>query len=538
MSVLSTNFYHLLGDNLPTRPSKVAIIDPLQSYTYVELATEVEFYATYFEAHSVAPGDRVVISLRKSVAEVAAMFAASKIGAAIVNANAQLTGEQLSYVVRDSTAKIAVVDKPGAKKISDCDIGDAGLLIISDSENGKEFAEWRLRSSGQTAGEITRLDTELAMIIYTSGSTGRPKGVMLSHRNIIMGARCVARYLGLNESDRLLSVLPYSFDYGLNQLTTMMLLGGTIVHQPVPMPAEVVKTAHRHNVTGLAAVPPLWGQIARSLKARPVELPSLRRVTNTGGKIPDNILKLLPEVFPGVEIYLMYGLTEAFRSTYLEPKKFEEKMGSIGQAIPGVEVYVIKSDGGLAVAGEEGELVHRGPLISMGYWGQPEATQEKIRPSPALASIIGDEPVVHSGDIVRLDADGDLWFVGRNNAMIKTGSGFRISPEEIEELVHASKMVSEVVAFGVDDDDDDTGEVVQIAVTAQTNFDLSALVLHCRMKMPAYMVPSSIHVWKSPMPRASSGKIDRTAVIHQAKRKLSPTEPKVIIDQVVHSAGQ
>ena len=536
MSVLSTNFYHLLGDSVTAHPNKIAVIDPLQQYSYSELAIEVELFATYFAYHSVSVGDRIVISLRKSAAEVAAMFAASKVGAVIVNANAQLTGEQLSYVVTDSAATMVVVDKAGAKKISDCDIGDARLLVISDTENGKEFAEWRSRSNGQTAREVARLDTELAMIIYTSGSTGRPKGVMLSHRNIIMGARCVARYLGLSEDDRLLSVLPYSFDYGLNQLTTMMLLGGTIVHQPVPMPAEVINTVRRHNVTGLAAVPPLWGQIARSLEARPIELPSLRRLTNTGGKIPDNVLRLLPKVFPGAEIYLMYGLTEAFRSTYLEPKKFETKMGSIGQAIPGVEVYVIKSDGSLAEAGEEGELIHRGPLISLGYWNKPEATQEKIRPCPALASIIGDEPVVYSGDIVRMDAEGDLWFVGRNNAMIKTGSGFRISPEEIEELVYASKLVSEVVAFGVDDDV--LGGVVHVAVTGHDDFDLAALRVHCRRSMPAYMVPSSIHVWRSPMPRASSGKIDRTAVVHQAKRKFSPTEPKMIIDQVKTHAGQ
>ncbi|MEM7749120.1 MAG: AMP-binding protein [Pseudomonadota bacterium] len=536
MSVLSTSFYHLLGDNLSARPNKVALIDPLQSYTYSELAIEVELYATYFEAHSVSAGDRIVISLRKSVAEVAAMFAASKVGAVIVNANAQLTGEQLSYVVRDSAAKIVVVDKAGASKISGNNIGDAHLLVISNADNGQEFAAWRSRASGQSTREVTRLDTELAMIIYTSGSTGRPKGVMLSHRNIIMGARCVARYLKLGEDDRLLSVLPYSFDYGLNQLTTMMLLGGTIVHQPVPMPAEVINTVRRHNVTGLAAVPPLWSQIARLLESRPMELPSLRRLTNTGGKIPDNILKLLPKVFPGVDFFLMYGLTEAFRSTYLEPAKFETKMGAIGRAIPGAEVYVIKSDGNLADPGEEGELVHRGPLISLGYWKQPEATQEKIRPCPALSNIIGDEPVVYSGDIVRLDADGDLWFVGRNNAMIKTGSGFRISPEEIEELVYASRMVSEAVAFGVDDDV--TGGVVHVAVTTQENFDLAALTVHCRKKMPAYMVPSSIHVWTSPMPRASSGKIDRTAVIHQAKRKLAPTEQKVIVDELAGRAGQ
>lgn len=200
----------------------------------------------------------------------------------------------------------------------------------------------------------------------------------------------------------------------------MLLTGGTVVHQPLTMPAEIIRMAQAESVTGIAGVPPLWNQIVRLLVDRPTELPALRRITNTGGKIPPNILELLPQVFPGVDIYLMYGLTEAFRSTYLPPSKFAAKMGSIGRQIPNAQVFAIKHGEGVAGPGEQGELVHAGPLVSMGYWEKPEVTAQKIRPCPELAHLLGDEPVVWSGDLVRVDQDGDLWFVSRMDEMIKT----------------------------------------------------------------------------------------------------------------------
>ena len=250
----------------------------------------------------------------------------------------------------------------------------------------------------------------------------------------------------------------------------------------------------------------------------PTALPSLRRITNSGGKIPLNVLERMPAVFPGVDIVLMYGLTESFRSTWLEPRKFAAKMGAIGRAIPGAEVYVVRPEGGIAGPGEQGELVHRGPLVSMGYWGQPDATAEKIRPCPALSEVIGDEPVVWSGDTVRVDDDGDLWFVARADAMIKT-SGFRLSPDEVEDLVCRSGLVADAVAFGVDDDD--LGQVVHVAVTALPDFDVDALTRHCRRTMPHYMVPRRFHVWTAAMPRTASGKLARPEIVAQCRNWLA-----------------
>ena len=519
MNALTTTFYQLLADNLDVRPDKQALVDRGRAVTYGELSADVDRIAGFLSVHGVRPGDRVIVHLRKGIAEVAAMFAVAKVGAVIVNVNTQWTVAQLAYVADDCRARLLIVEPRTAAALAAGPLpaSVARVLVAGAAPTRDGFDDWGAVAASPEAAEVTPLDTELAMIIYTSGSTGRPKGVMLSHRNLVAGARSVARYLRLGEDDRLLSVLPYSFDYGLNQLTTMMLLGGTVIHQPVAMAAEIVEAVAREGATGLAAVPPLWGQIVRLLDGRPTALPTLRRITNSGGRIPLNVLERMPAVFPGVEVFLMYGLTEAFRSTYLPPERFATKMGSIGRAIPGAEVYVIKAGEGVAGPGEEGELVHRGALVSLGYWQRPEITREKIRPCPELAPLIGDEPVVYSGDTVRMDADGDLWFVARNDAMIKT-SGFRLSPDEVEDLICRSGMVGDAVAFGVCDDE--LGEVVHVAVTPLAGYDEHALLRHCRLIMPHYMLPRCIHLWTDAMPRTASGKLARPEVVNHCRQIL------------------
>jgi acyl-CoA synthetase (AMP-forming)/AMP-acid ligase II len=514
-NALSTTLYQLFADNLPARAEKVALVDPDARVTYGALAAEVDRIAAYLGAWRLPPGERVIVQLRKGAAEVAAMLAIAKVGGVVVNVNTQWTPEQLAFVAEDCAARVMILEPRAADGLARTGLpGSVARVLVHGAAPGLPgYHDWAALPPARATAETPRLDTDLAMIIYTSGSTGRPKGVMLSHRNLLAGARSVARYLRLTEDDRLLGVLPYSFDYGLNQLTTMLLLGGTVVHQPVALATEVVATMAREEVTGVAAVPPLWSQITRLLLQRPRLFPSLRRVTNSGGKIPLNILEGMRDVFAGTDIYLMYGLTESFRSTFLAPELFATKMGAVGRAIPGAEVYVIKPGGGIAGPGEQGELVHRGPLVSLGYWNRPEATEAKLRACPDLAPLIGDEKVVHSGDTVRLDADGDLWFVGRADAMIKT-SGFRLSPDEVEDLVCRSGLVGDAVAFGVVDDE--FGQVVHVAVTPLPGFEVAALLSYCRAAMPGYMVPRRVHVWPDAMPRTASGKLARPEVIQRS----------------------
>lgn len=519
---MAQSVYRLLADNLPLRASKVALIDADsgRSATYGQLSKEVDLIADFLVGAGVSSGDRVIVHVRKGIFEVTAMLAASKIGAVVVNVNVQWTAEQLAYVAADCEAKALIIGREALRNLGHLPrsvqrilvMGAKGVAIPDGCEDASALAP-----TGQAREQVIR-NSDLAMIIYTSGSTGLPKGVMLTHANICIGADSVISYLQLGEDDRLLSVLPYSFDAGLNQLTTMLRTGGSVVHQPIALSSELIRAVQTYGVTGFAGVPPLWSQVVRFLDEARSPLPSLRLITNTGGKIAPNILERMPAVFPGVAIYLMYGLTEAFRSTFLKPEKFSRKMGSIGQAIPNAQVYVIKHGHGRAAPGEQGELVHAGPLVSLGYWGKPELTRQKIRPCPELADLLGDTPVVYSGDLVRIDQDGDLWFVGRMDDMIKT-SGFRLSPTEVEDLVFRSDLATDVVAFGVEDDD--LGQVVHVALTPLGDFSEAALMAHCRRVMPHYMIPRRVYTWSGAMPRTSSGKLDRPQIISRCKAPAS-----------------
>jgi acyl-CoA ligase (AMP-forming) (exosortase A-associated) len=503
-------------DSVLERP---AVVAREGTVSYGALAASVELLADRLWALGVRRGDRVLVHLAKSSEEICAMFACWRIGAVAVNVNVQWTLAQLCFVADDAGARVLLCDARRALELGASGRHSLERVIVKGACPAYSgFEPWPSARTERFARPRV-LDCDLAAILYTSGSTGAPKGVMLSHLNLLLGARSVARYLDMRASDRVLSLLPLSFDYGLNQLLTAFLLGATLVLAPIAMPSELVKTLLSERVTGFAAVPPVWSQVVRYLREVKTELPALRYLTNSGGKIPESTLRALPELFPGARIYLMYGLTEAFRSTYLEPERFQQKLGAIGQAIPNVEVFVVKAGRGLAGPGEEGELVHRGSLISAGYWNRPAATAAKIRVCPELAPLLGDEKVVYSGDTVRVDEDGDLWFVGRADTMIKS-MGFRLSPTEVEEIVHQSGLVQEAVAFGVEDEL--AGQVVHVCVAAGTrDVDHDALMAHCRAHMPHYMLPRRIHGWPSEMPRTASGKIDVPAVVRVLRARLA-----------------
>jgi acyl-CoA ligase (AMP-forming) (exosortase A-associated) len=520
LSPVPSSVHDLLTRNLDGGEGRVAIVEPASSITYGELDRRAAALAAWLEARGVGRGDRVVIHLQKSIEEVVATFASARLGAIFVNVHPARTLEQLLYAVADSGARVVCVDARRASEMARRGLPDAIEHVLvrgNRAPQSPRFAAWNSLPEGGVAPIARVDDDEPAAILYTSGSTGKPKGVVLSHGNVLEGARSVASYLGNHRDDKLLSVLPFSFDYGLNQLTTMCLVGGSLV-LGVAMASEIAKAVVTHRCTGLAAVPPLWIPIVRHLEATGARMPSLRYVTNSGGAIPSGVLRSMPEVLGRAEIFLMYGLTEAFRSTYLPPALFFDKMGSIGKAIPGAEVFVI-NERGVAGPGEEGELVHRGPLVSLGYWGKPEATADKIKPCRALRELIGDEKVCFSGDRVRVDEDGFLWFVSRADAMIKC-SGHRISPTEVEDVVYESKIVGDCVAFGVKDEE--LGEVVHVAVAglegAAERIGEAQIIDFCRRNLPSFMVPARVHVFARPLPRNANGKLDRPAIVLEATR--------------------
>jgi acyl-CoA synthetase (AMP-forming)/AMP-acid ligase II len=304
-----------------------------------------------------------------------------------------------------------------------------------------------------------------------------------------------------------------SFDAGFSQLTTAFHTGARVVLLNYLMPRDVLKAMEREGVTGLTAVPPLYIQLAQ------LEWPAaindkLRYFANTGGRMPRETLTVLRQRVPSAKPFLMYGLTEAFRSTYLPPEEVDRRPDSIGKAIPNAEILVLREDGSPCGPEEPGELVHRGALVGMGYWNDAEKTAEryKLLASDAPGRQPGlqlPEYAVFSGDTVRMDADGFLYFIGRRDEMMKT-SGYRVSPTEVEEILYATHMVGECIAFGVDHPA--LGQAIHVIATPAAPpgvIDLNALMSACRARMPAYMVPASIEPVAGPLPRNPNGKIDR-----------------------------
>ncbi|MGB5712417.1 MAG: AMP-binding protein, partial [Waterburya sp.] len=349
-------------------------------------------------------------------------------------------------------------------------------------------------------------------LIYTSGSTGKPKGVMLNHAQIMAGSSIVCEYLKITESDRILAVLPFSFDAGLNQLITAFQQGSTLVLISFTFAREIVQTLIAEKITALAGVPTLWGLMVQPRSSLTKnQFPHLRYITNTGGKMPQSVLATLRQCLSDTEIYLMYGLTEAFRSTYLPPEQIDLRPNSIGKAIPNTEILVVNDDGQPCKPGEVGELIHHGPTVSLGYWGQPDLTAQRLRDHPFHPPEIGNqERVCYSGDLVKMDEEGFLYFISRRDTMIKS-SGFRISPTEVEEVLMTSNKLQAAAVIGIPNDL--LGQAVKAFVVKSENKELNieALLEFCRAKLPRYAIPKQIEILNQ-LPQTTSGKVDYSAL--------------------------
>jgi acyl-CoA ligase (AMP-forming) (exosortase A-associated) len=500
----------------------IALTYGAESLNYQDLQAAVSSFSAGLMQLGLQRGERVAIYLEKRFETVIASFGAPAAGCVFVPLNPLLKPEQVAFILRDCNVRV-LVTSPERLTLLETVLGEChdlrDVVVTSAAAPANKAAAHLTPTSWNTllacaprAGHRV-IDTDMVAILYTSGSTGRPKGVVLSHRNMVAGAKSVASYLENNGQDTLLAALPLSFDAGFSQLTTAFHAGARVVLLNYLMPRDVLKSMEREGVTGLTAVPPLYIQLAQ------LEWPQaigekLRYFANTGGRMPRETLTLLRQRVPNARPYLMYGLTEAFRSTYLPPEEVDRRPDSIGKAIPNAEILVLREDGSPCAPHEPGELVHRGALVGMGYWNDAEKTAERYKllapDAPGRQSGLQlPEYAVFSGDNVRQDEEGFLYFIGRRDEMMKT-SGYRVSPTEVEEVLYATRMVGECVAFGVDHDV--LGHAIQVIATpidSTRAIDLIALYSECKARMPAYMVPAHIDVRTGPLPRNPNGKIDR-----------------------------
>ena len=468
-----------------------ALIDRAGAMMFAQAEATVARLAGWLARAVPQPGARIATWLPKTREACLMPLAAARAGLVHVPVNPALKRVQVAHILADSGASLLLTQAARAATLERGDVPAGVAVHVAVGE-------------GDAMPASDADPDALAAILYTSGSTGRAKGVMLSHANLWLGAVSVAHYLGIEPCDRVLGVLPLSFDYGQNQLFSTWIAGAAVAPLDYLTPRDVVKAVERVGATTLAGVPPLWTQLIEA--DWPAEITArLRRLTNSGGALTPAMVRALRLRFPSADLYPMYGLTEAFRSTFLPPALVDAHPDSIGRAIPFAEVLVVRADGTAAVAGEPGELVHAGPLVAKGYWHDADRTAQRFRPAPAFAREGGT--AVWSGDTVVGDADGLLRFVGRDDEMIKT-SGNRVSPQEVEEAVTAGDEVNEAVAIGVADARLGQRIVVVARGDAAREDPLRARL---RRELPTYMQPAEI-VWRAALPRNANGKLDRAAL--------------------------
>ncbi|MCW1381697.1 acyl-CoA ligase (AMP-forming), exosortase A system-associated [Novosphingobium sp. KCTC 2891] len=480
-----------------------------RTLSFGELDRRVGQLAAWLAGKVSAKGERIATWLPKGETTCLMPLAAVRAGLVHVPVNPLLKRAQVAHILADSGALLLIANKARLDTLEPGDADDAALF--------DEAGLWAEAGQMEPLPPSQAQPDALAAILYTSGSTGRPKGVVLSIANLWLGAASVAHYLKLTPQDRVLAVLPFAFDYGQNQLLSTWFAGGAVVPLDYLMARDVVKAVGRHAITTIAAVPPLWLQLVEL--DWPAETAAhLRRLTNSGGALTPSLVTALRTTFPEADLYPMYGLTEAFRSTYLDPALVDTHPTSIGKAIPFAEIMVVADDGRAAGPDEEGELVHAGPLVAQGYWRDAERTAERFRPAPPFSEMGG--MAVWSGDRVRRDVEGLLHFVGRRDAMIKT-SGNRVSPQEVEEAAVATGLVAEAVALGLPDPQ--LGQAIHLVARAAGDPARAAaeLIPALTRSVPNFMVPRHVH-WREAMPVSPNAKLDRVALAAELREAMTP----------------
>jgi acyl-CoA ligase (AMP-forming) (exosortase A-associated) len=512
-----TLLHELLDRSAQRAPERPALRYRGQSSTYAEVRTATVKLSAGLERLGIRRGDRIAVHLPNRPEAILLAIAAARLGAVFLPLNPALRARQLAHVLKDSGARMLVTGGVVLSQlqpfmpidpldfIATCEgPGDPGAF----KQPQVTFADLLVDAEPLLKG---CRESDLAALFYTSGSTGLPKGVMLTHRNIVSGAESVAAYLGNHAADRILVALPWSFDYGFNQITTAFHVGACAVLTNYVSAAALINEIHEEQATALAGVPTMWMQLAAA-RWRGSPPAALRYITNSGGAFHPATIRHLQSLLPDTRVFCMYGLTEAFRSTFLDPAQLGDRMGSIGKAVPGQEVVIVNERGDIAADDEVGELVHRGSFVSQGYWNDAALTARRFRPWPGNPH----EPAVWSGDLARRDAQGFLWFVGRRDDQIKT-SGVRVSPGEIEQVVMEVQGVEQCVAVGVPDEL--LGQRIVLHVTAASAAGLADRIReHCRRQLPNYAAISEV-VFEAELPVTATGKPDRARLIAGSSRR-------------------
>lgn len=500
-------------------PNKIGLICDDQHWSYIEIEESANRLANALLENGLARGDRVALFLPNCVELVIAIFAVLKAGCVFVIINPTTKFDKLVYVLDNCGARALVMS--GRNPIHTSSISQevqslhTTILTSTTASNSDSFpflSYETIQNEFSSERLSTRnIDRDLACLIYTSGSTGEPKGVMSDHSNVVFAASSIIKYLENFEEDIVINALPLSFDYGLYQLLMTFKYGGTLVlERSFAFPAAFLNRMEQECVTGLPGVPTMFSMLLQ-MDLSQFDLSNLRYITNTAAALPASHIQSLREIFPGVRIFSMYGLTETKRTLYLPPEHLDDKPNSVGIAIPGTEVWIEDEHRNKLDSGEIGELIVRGRHVMRGYWRDEEATRERYR-----SHVVPGERVCMTGDLFKMDDDGYMYFVGRKDDIIKS-RGEKVAPKELENLLYGFQGVLEAAVVGIPDPI--LGEAIKVFVVASDETLTEADILaFCKANLEDYMTPKFVEL-REELPKTESGKINKRLLVQEEKQR-------------------
>jgi amino acid adenylation domain-containing protein len=509
-----TLLHHDLLAQAAATPDREVLADEDGRCRYGELLARAQALADALRAGGIVPGDRVAIYLENGIAFVVAFYGTLLAGAVAMPVNPQTRVDKFAFMLGDAEAAALVTQASLAATwqpaVAQCAsvrltrvLDTAGVIAPAEAGAAADAAR------GRAIPDAT-IDRDLAAILYTSGSTGLPKGVMLSHLNMVSANRSVSGYLGLRADDAILCALPLTFDYGLYQVLMAVRVGARVViERGFSFPVKALERMARERITVFPGVPTMFAMLRVLRNLARFDLGALRTITNTAAALPVEHIAGLRAMFPQARLFSMYGLTECKRVTYLPPEELDRRPGSVGRGMPNESLWLVDDAGRRLPHGSTGELVIRGSHVMLGYWRRPEETAAKLRDGP-----LPGERVLYSGDLFRTDDEGWLYFVGRRDDIIKS-RGEKVSPREVEDVLHALAGVVEAAVVGVDDPV--LGQAIRAYVhrAAGAALDERTVIRHCLERLEPFMVPRQV-VFTGAFPRSANGKVDKRALTEAA----------------------
>ena len=500
----------LLESAVDSHREKTAVVFNERNITYGELFTKVNQVAFYLNELNLPKGARIGIYSNKGIEQVIAILAILSTDYILVPLTRLLKPEQVEYIIEDCGIQCIITDKLKLESIEE--IHFAGH-IISYETTGTDIASfeeiYKYYNKPYTC-DVNGHDN--AVITYSFGLTGTPKGIVISHRNLIDSARVVSQYVGLQQDDVISGLLIFNLDYGLNQIFCTLYKKATLALHRFILPNDFFNHLINDKVTVLPLMPVNITQMfeeGMDKVPNPELFRHVKTITSSGGNVTAKMVKDCEKTFPKARFYSMHGLTEAFRSTYLDPSQVHIRPESIGKAIPDVELYVINEEGKECGVREVGELIHRGGYIYRGFWNAPKENAERFKSVQLLKDIVNleghlcDEIVVASGDYVYKDEEGYFYFVSRRDDMIKT-RGFRVSPYEVESVVEKNiPQINQCAVFGMENELIE--EEIVMVYSAAGEISEKEIVFELKKHLASYMIPSKV-VYKKSLPLVQSDK--------------------------------